>query len=269
MSSMQQIVELLDVEQIKTAILHENQSRLSVLEVLDTVDSTNSYLLRGAKTGGASGWVCLAEQQTAGRGRGARAWVSPWGANIYCSILWHFVASEVDVAGLSLAIAVIVARALKCYGVSTGIELKWPNDVLFAGRKLAGILLERLPDVDGRCRVVIGIGLNVCLPADQAHHHWIDLAEVTRQPVLRNKMAGLLINELLAQLPRYQQKGLSAFLEAWRKQDSLQGRAVVVHTELNHVTGVVQDINEQGELILQEACGKLQCFRCGEVSVRL
>src|SRR5690606_22869911 len=99
-----------------------------------------------------------------GKGRRGRTWVSPLGRNIYFSLLWGFQNGVAALEGLSLLCAVAVVRALQRAGVD-GLGVKWPNDVLRHGNKLAGILLEVQGDVTGPCRVVIGIGINVHMPA--------------------------------------------------------------------------------------------------------
>lgn len=255
-------IERFDSNKIIHSIEPENQPQLAKLEIFDVIDSTNTYLLDQAKLGAPSGSVCLAEQQTQGRGRRGRSWFSPPCTNIYFSFLWRFSTLE-NISGLSVAVAVMVATVLKKYGISN-IELKWPNDVLFAGRKLAGILLERKESA-----VVIGIGLNVYLPND-ADPNWIAIHDITGQDVSRNHLVGLLTNELLSQLSLYQRRGLSAFLEGWRQHDSLVNKKVTLQTPEHVFSGVMKGINEQGELILQEdTTNALRTFSYGEVSCRL
>lgn len=162
----------------------------------------------------------------------------------------------------------MVARALKKYGIVAGIELKWPNDILFAGRKLAGILLASSAPKNGEIAIVIGIGLNLQLP-EEHQTQWIDLAEITGKKPARNFMAGLLVNELLAGLAVYAQRGFAAFVDAWRLQDVLRNKEIIVHTPTQTIAGLMQGINEQGELLLQDASGGLLRFQCGDVSIRI
>lgn len=247
------------------AVLDQKSSmRLSKLEIFDSIDSTNTYVLQQMKAHALSGHVCFAEEQTQGRGRLGRVWFSPKGTNIYCSMSWNF--SQSDVSSLSIAIAVIIARVLKQYGVENNVGLKWPNDVLFSGRKLAGILLERTGDI-----VVIGVGLNVLLPEEmdvQLATSSIDLTEVMGGKVDRNYLAGLLVQELLLGLPTYADTGLKHFLGEWCEYDVLFNREVSVYIADNVVTGVMRGINENGELLLSDG-NDLKTFRNGEVTVRL
>jgi BirA family biotin operon repressor/biotin-[acetyl-CoA-carboxylase] ligase len=237
------------------------------LDVFDLINSTNTYLLECARQKSISGWVCFAEQQSKGRGRLGRSWYSPKGASIYCSILWNFPAQQTDLSALSLAVGVMVVDALTAYGVPAGIGLKWPNDILCAGSKMGGVLLERLPEQAGMIPVVIGIGLNLQLPEPHAAN-WIDLASITGEPVRRNEMAGRLLKELLMQLPEYQNKGLPGFIEEWRARDILLNKHVTIQANEKSIAGMVVGINESGELLLKKADDQIEIFRCGDVSVR-
>lgn len=257
-------MELLNYDEICASIEPENLSRLAELKIFTEIDSTNSYLLEQAKLGAPSGTACFAEQQTRGRGRLGRAWFSPFGANLYFSMLWRFPETALGVSSLGVALAVMVAQVLHKYGIQSGVQLKWPNDVLIAGRKLAGILLES----NEPNSVVIGIGLNLDVSTAN-EKNWIDLLEVTGRPVQRNFLAGLLINELLAKLPNYAERGLRPYLAEWQMHDVLFNQEVVVHTPVQQIKGWMRGISERGELLLENENGLLQPFCYGEVSVRL
>jgi BirA family biotin operon repressor/biotin-[acetyl-CoA-carboxylase] ligase len=255
--------ELLSAEKILNAIDFDCRAQLKKLEIFETIDSTNQYLLEHA-TENSSGWVCLAEQQTAGRGRRGRHWFSAHGTSILCSLLWCFSKELLDVSGLSIAVGVMVTHALKKYGAQTGIQLKWPNDVLFSGRKLAGILLERRGE-----NIVIGVGLNVNLPKP-LEKEYIDLAEVMDGAIQdRNYLTGLVLNELFKNLPRYAREGLSVFIDDWRQHDFLMNKEVTVHTPEKNIVGKARGINQQGELLVfDEATQEMKNFCYGEVSIR-
>lgn len=255
-------MESLNAQIIQSAIAPENLAHLANIEIFNTIDSTNTYLLNKAKQQAASGMVCLAEQQTQGRGRLGKSWHSPAGANIYCSLLWRFANAQQDLSGLGIAIGVIVVNALRNYGIQADLQLKWPNDVLAMNRKLAGILLERT----AQSAVVIGIGVNIDI--QQASDAWIDVTELHGITVQRNRLTGLLLNELLAKLPVYDERGLTVFLPDWRKYDALFDRSVRVITTKKTLTGRMCGINAAGELLLRDESGLLQSFRYGEVSVR-
>jgi BirA family biotin operon repressor/biotin-[acetyl-CoA-carboxylase] ligase len=219
--------------------------------------------LEQAKQGAPSGSVCLAEQQTKGRGRLGRSWYSPASSNIYCSVLWRFPAALKDISGLSIAVGVMLVNTLRKYGVQAGLQLKWPNDVLSMGRKLAGILLES----NSQSTVVIGIGLNLAI--EQAKEkNWIDVTELTGQIPRRNFLVGLLLNELLASLSIYAERGLTIFLTDWQKHDALLNQEIIVMTPEKNITGMMRGINQAGELLLQDETGKMHAFCYGEVSIR-
>ena len=129
------------------------------LEVLDAVASTNSYLLTHAGDPAAHGQVAIAEMQIAGRGRRGRAWHTPFAGALTFSILWRFQQGVAALGGLSLAAGLAVAQACEALGIQ-GIQLKWPNDVMHGGRKLAGILIEVQGEMQGPSVAVIGVGLN-------------------------------------------------------------------------------------------------------------
>lgn len=251
----------LESKKIISVIEPDNLPFLSEIEVFETISSTNTYLLEKAKAGAPSGSVCFAQQQTHGRGRRGRTWHTTPGSSINCSLLWRFTDTE-NISGLSIAIAIMVIHVLKKYGIAGGVQLKWPNDILFDGRKLAGILLEKSDSA-----IVIGIGLNLYLPKE-AESTWISIHDITTREVDGNYLAGLLVNELLAKLPVYQALGLSAFSKEWRAYDVLFGKSVTVHTPEQSVTGIMQGINERGELLLQESQERCLSFCYGEVSVR-
>jgi len=262
------MLEKLDSDKIKIAIEPKNASRLVRLDIFETISSTNTYLLTCARKGALAGTICFAEQQNKGRGRLAREWFSPPG-NITCSILWRFVSPRNDLPALSLAVGVMVANALKKYGIQAGIGLKWPNDVLFLGKKLAGILLESFTEDKGVTVVVIGIGLNMQLPNHDHDSQWIDVAQITGQSVNRNLLAGLLVNELLDQLDIFAQQGLRAFRKDWQALDVFQGKKVQIRSQADVITGVMQGIGENGELLIKNENSTIQAFQCGEVSCSL
>lgn len=148
-------LQLLDAARLAQIVDGELGSHNLEIDLHAQVDSTNDLALDAARGTQSSGYVCLAEQQLSGRGRLGRRWVSPFARNIYLSMLWRFPAGAGSLEGLSLAIGVAVARALEKSSLQ-GLSLKWPNDVLLNGEKLAGILLEMHGDSAGQCSVVRG-----------------------------------------------------------------------------------------------------------------
>ena len=134
--------------------------------VYDTVGSTNDVLREKKGRAALHGAVVIADQQTEGRGRRGRRWCSPAGANLYCSLGWHFNSSLEMLTGLSLAVGAMVAEQIKTH-LGVDLQLKWPNDLYHNEQKLGGILVEVLGDGAGGQSVVIGLGLNVNMPEEK------------------------------------------------------------------------------------------------------
>ncbi|WP_026609380.1 biotin--[acetyl-CoA-carboxylase] ligase [Methylocaldum szegediense] len=266
-----QPLELLNETAIRAALKPEVACLLSALHVYDELDSTNTHLMRLAAERAPSGVVCLAETQTAGKGRIGRTWLSPLGANVYLSVLWRY-DDHALIAGLSLAVGVAVIRALEKCGV-VGVGLKWPNDLLWEGRKLGGILLEASGEAHGGCAVVVGLGINRYIPSavgreiDQA---WVDLSTVAGESApSRNRLIASILNELLPLLNDYQHTGLRHYLPEWRRYHHLNGREVVVRQGDIETVGTVADITEEGLLVLTCKDGKRREFASGDVQLRV
>lgn len=262
-------LELLAASSIAEAVNDRAGALISSLEIHDQIDSTNRYLVERSQQNALSGSVCFAEHQTAGKGRRGRQWVSPYGCNIYLSILWRFQQGPAAISGLSLAIGVAVIRALKEYQIPD-IGLKWPNDIYSRGQKLGGILVEVSGETDGPCSAVIGLGLNMFVPEAEAqgiNQAWTDLTKITGQNRLpRNKLAGLLLNHLLPVIADYESVGIQAHLDEWRSYDCLSGQAATLYIGQQQFAGIVQGVDDNGMLLIERPEGGVQTFASGEVS---
>lgn len=257
--------ELLDRDRILTMMAELGTApRLAHLTVLEVVDSTNHYICHQPPT--LTPVVCLAEYQTAGRGQRGRSWISPYASGLCLSIRRRYAHLPYPLSGLTIAIAVTVARVLQCLGV-TDVGLKWPNDVWYRGRKLAGMLLESRQVNSQEYDLVVGIGVNVRLPVPSP---WTDLTTALGSVVSRNKLAALLIDQCLHTLNFYPQVGLADFLPEWQRLDLLAGQPVnlTIHHSQEMITGRACGIDEHGGLLLQTLSGKRR-YTHGEVSVRL
>lgn len=265
-----QPLELLQPDTVVNALTADSRALLSGLEIHPHLASTNSHL--GSKAGAhlPSGYACLSEYQSAGRGRRGRAWVSPFAANVYLSLLWRFTMSPASLSGLGLVSGVAVARALRQAGLRD-LGLKWPNDVMWNGRKLAGTLLEMSGESYGPLCVVIGIGLNIRMPAPAGEHidqAWVDLETALSKPVSRNAMAGLLLHHLLLALHRFQTTGLAPFIDEWRQWDIVTGKTIRLQLPNETLTGIAKGVDRNGALLLQSS-GIISSHMAGEVSVRM
>lgn len=260
-------MELLDRERILAAIDGEARAKIAAMELLFSIDSTNRYLAADDDAEVGTARVCVAEMQTAGRGRRGREWCSPVGANVYLSIAWRFTEGPARLMGLSLALAVASAQVLQRLGVPE-IKVKWPNDVWYQGRKLAGLLLEVTGEANGPCQVVAGIGVNLGMPVDMViDQPWADLGEAVPD-LSRNRLTGVLIEAFVNALQTFAVHGFTPFHAAWASWDAVLGRRVSLILPNGPVEGVAQGIDATGALILETPKGR-QCFSGGEVSLRV
>lgn len=264
-------LELLSAAQIKSELKPHAAKLLTDLEIYPQIDSTNRYLVERAQTETISGLVCFAESQTAGKGRRGRQWVSPFGSNIYLSILWHYENDPASIAGLSLAVGVAVIRALRELGL-TDIGLKWPNDIYWADKKLGGILIEVSGESGGSCSAVVGLGLNLYLPVKETasiNQPWTDLEQIVgAKNYSRNKIASALLNHLLPVLADFETDSLDRYLAEWRSCDVMLNKAVTIYIGNHAIDGIVIGINDNGMLLLKNAAGEIKTFASGEVSFR-
>lgn len=262
-------VELLDRERIFARLDAGVPSWISEFDLRESVDSTNRQALLRAAEGGAWGYVCAAEQQSAGRGRRGRSWSTPYGASISLSVVWEFQGGAGALEGLSLAVGTAVVSALQRQGV-TGAQLKWPNDVLCQRRKLAGILLEMVGDPAGCCQVVVGIGVNVALPAAIGRNidqPWIDACTAAGAPVSRNVLLADILNHLLPLLREFERDGFGAFRQRWTELDAYRGENIVLQIGDEMVVGTAAGVDGCGALLVDTPMGR-RSFNGGEVSVR-
>jgi len=263
-------IELLDAQQVRSALQPEAARLLRRLDLHETVGSTNAEAMRQAQQGGAAGLVCSAEQQTAGRGRRGRHWVSPFASNLYLSLVWEFNQGAAALEGLSLAVGIAVAKALKASGVPP-VQLKWPNDVLFEGAKLGGILLEMAGDAAGACQVVVGVGLNVCMPQASAasiDQAWTDIDTITaQQHPGRNALLAAILNELLPLVAGFEGQGFAQWRDEWLALDAFAAVPVVLHTGGQQLAGIARGVDQRGALQLETTTG-VQSVYGGEISLR-
>lgn len=238
------------------------------IHISDSIDSTNAEALRLVNVESDTPFLVLAEQQTAGRGRRGRKWVSPFAQNVYYSLVLRIDGGLRQLEGLSLVVGLAVMRALRQSGVH-GAALKWPNDVLVGQKKIAGILLELVGDPADICHVVLGIGINVNMQkADGVDQQWTSMQLETGHSVDRNALVALLSLQLQSYLDRHKSAGFSALQGEWEQNHAWQGRAVSLIAGVNQVDGVVQGVDRQGALRLS-VDGVEKIYSGGELSLRL
>jgi BirA family transcriptional regulator, biotin operon repressor / biotin---[acetyl-CoA-carboxylase] ligase len=262
-------LDLLNVSVVQGHLSQQGVTTPVPLRLHLAIPSTNSWLMQQATAGAVSGTVCLAEYQTAGKGRHGRQWVSPFGRNIYLSLLWRFDLTPTQLAGLSLASAIGVLRALRELNC-VGAGLKWPNDILWEQRKLAGLLLEVSGEAGGPSQVVIGVGLNTWLGDEgrEIGQPWVDLSSIPNMVRFsRNQLAAVLIRQLRKVAECYEQEGLAGFIDEWHRYDLLIGRQVEVRSANHYQRGEHLGIAPSGALRLS-VDGVERQFHAGEVSLR-
>lgn len=259
-------LDLLDARQLHRALA--GIVAPDELELFDSLPSTNAHLIERISAGRGAG-VCLAEHQSAGRGRRGRAWHSPFGRNLYVSIAQGYEAGPAALAGLSLAIGAAVATALTGLGVA-GVGLKWPNDLLCDGRKLGGILVELQGDTQGPCWAVAGIGLNVNMAAADGasiDQPWTSLAQLADRTWDRTALAAQLITDVRGVMAGFLTRGLAPWQEAYARFDLLADRVVQVDWAGEHISGVARGIDASGALLV-DCGGQRRALWGGEVTVR-
>ena len=262
-------VELLAAPTIRAFLTPQTAAWLRDLAIQPAIDSTNTALLGRAATAPIDGCVLTAEVQTAGRGRRGREWLSPFGRNLAVSIGLRSNRPPPQLGALSLVVGLAVRQALLAVGLDD-VELKWPNDVLLHGRKLAGILIE-LVRATAPVEVVIGIGVNVgcrAMVAARVDQSVADVAEQIERP-LRNELLANVLNQVVAAGERFERLGFDAFRTAWQDAHRYQDKAVEVTMPgaAETVFGTVLGITHEGALRLRTA-GGVREFNAGEVTVR-
>ena len=244
---------LLNPQQISTALFPYN------IYYQPIISSTNEWILQNIPSL-KKGDLCVAEYQTAGRGRRGRQWLSPFAGQIMFSFYWTFDPKK-SIEGLSLVIGLAIAEVLN-------VQVKWPNDILFDGRKLGGILVEIANHKNGMLNLVIGVGINVSLPKQtEISQPYAEICEIDPD-VDRQTLLPKLIQHLYIRLNIFEKNGINAeFQRAWQSYNAFSNNEVNVLTEQGAISGIEQGIDERG--YLKVLCGnKIQMFNGGEVSLR-
>lgn len=246
---------------------HMNSELIESLELFQSIGSTNSHLL-GQGIEHQCARVCVAESQSAGRGRRGNDWQSAPYRNVMLSLSWGFDHWPETITGLGLAVALVITEHLnENYGLD--VKIKWPNDLLVGDDKLAGILIDVAGESSGACNVVIGVGLNVHQPdwSERADYCWRDLASLGIN-VDRNKLIAGLVNSLTAMLLEFERQGFAPMVARWNELSSFAGARIRVGDEQNSVQGLMQGVDAAGALLVLGDDGVVQRFSESNVSVR-
>jgi BirA family transcriptional regulator, biotin operon repressor / biotin---[acetyl-CoA-carboxylase] ligase len=267
----------LSTQRLRELLPAATRDRLHELEVCWHTGSTNADLLARPPPPGRFSWR-LAEHQSAGRGRRGRTWLAAPGAALCLSWSWRFDALPPHISSLGLALGIAAVHTLERLGF-TGAGLKWPNDLVTADGKLAGILIELVSEAAGPALVVVGIGLNVALGAGLRDavraegNRASDLRSLLRSEQQdatpdRNQLAAALVGDGIAMLQRWENESFASLMDEWQRLDRLRGQEVVVRGARDELHGIARGVDLDGALLLDDGNTVHRCAS-GEASVRI
>lgn len=248
------------------ARLRERTAAIAAVETLTVTDSTNERLLARLPAQSIHGHVLLAEYQSAGRGRRGDRWIAPPGGGLCLSLGWRFDSPPPTFSALSLVIGVAIARTLGEAGVRDA-RLKWPNDVVLGGRKLAGVLIEMRSEAGGPCTTVIGLGLNVRLSAaarDRIDQPAGDVESAAGRTVSRNALAADLVAAMAEDIESFSREGFERFRDRWHAFDALADAPVRLELPGRSVAGTARGVDEHGALLIEHG-GARERFMAGHL----
>lgn len=240
-----------------------------IVQCITETDSTNTRAYRWAEAGAAEGSLIVAERQTAGKGRLGRRWESPSGVNLYCSVILRPTIPPAKASQLTFLSAVAVARTIETV---TGLapQIKWPNDILLNGRKVAGLLNEMSAETDGVHFIIVGIGLNINMRLDQfpddLRYPATSLLLATGAPVARVAVARTLFTHLDQLYEEYLSQGFNHIRQEWVRRSAFQNRMVRVAVGDGYVEGVATGIADDGALLLDRGQGQTERIISGDVT---
>ena len=262
-----QPLDLLDAGRIQAGLRADVAAVVREVRVDFFTDSTSRRLLQAPDC---HGRILLAEFQTQGRGRRGNTWVSPLGSGICMSLGWRLEAAPAGAGALSILAGAAMMRALLRLDVH-GVGLKWPNDLMFQGRKVGGLLIESRAQLAGPMEVVIGVGLNVRLPDGMevaGDNRPADLSQCCARLPARNEIVVVMVEELIDMLNVLSTGDLGAYREEWRRHDSGVGHAAELRMPAESLHGLVLGISDAG-LLRMNVDGVEREFASGDLSLRI
>lgn len=261
-------VRLLEQQELLSFMQHTES--LTSVDVLQTVRSTNSYLLEQAINVGTAK-VCVAEAQTSGRGRRGNDWQSAPYRNIMLSMSWGFSNWPETVTGLGLAVALVVVEHLNS-AYDLDVRIKWPNDLMIGQNKLGGILIDVAGESSGSCNVVIGLGLNVHQPdwsRQSSAYQWQDLHSLGVTPN-RNQLVANIVDGWQTMLSEFNVSGFGPLAVRWNALSSYENKQICVgNNDGERIVGRMVGVDAVGALLVESADGHTHRFVDSSVSVRL
>lgn len=255
----------MDKQQLVDSFSAEAKLQIADVEVFSNIDSTNSEALRKLKAGQKAGFLVVAREQSNGRGRRGRAWVSSLDSGLYMSVVLPFGRSVENLQALSLVTALAVHSGItKSYPVP--VQLKWPNDILAGNKKLAGILLER-QQIDEISAIVFGIGVNISL-SDSAQNlidrPFTDLNTLAKVEVDPANLCAAISNQLVEDVNRFCEQGFEQFKQRWNELDRYKDEDIIIEMGNSKLIGKSLGVNGDGCLTLQSAAG-VEVISSGEI----
>jgi BirA family biotin operon repressor/biotin-[acetyl-CoA-carboxylase] ligase len=249
----------------------KGRRRYLAVTLLDEVDSTNDEAARQLAAGRATPFVILARRQTRGRGRRGRVWHSENNGNLYASFAFRPKVPPARMATFTLWMGVNLCELIANFSqLRPGI--KWPNDLLFGGRKAGGMLTEARIDADQIRDLVFGLGLNVNgvstrWPAELARRA-VSLAEQAAAPFDLNHLTAALIGRVMLAYDQFVDgEHTATFADLWQKYDLLRGQPVALLHGPDRIVGTAAGINDEGSLLIRSETGQLQRFHAGDVTL--
>lgn len=234
------------------------------IHAYDTTDSTMDIAHRLSAAGAPEGTVVVAEGQGRGRGRLGRSWLSPKGKGIYLSVILRPTLALSQVQHITLLAAVALARAIESE-TELSPRIKWPNDLLVHGKKVAGILTELSAELNRIHTVVVGIGINVNTPASRLPAHATSLAEALGEKLNRVNLARTLLVKFDEIYQEFLERGVLPVLESWRGYAGFLGSRIRIVMEGRTLDGQAVDIDETGSLLVRTDTGLIESVAAGEV----
>lgn len=238
------------------------------IRILDATDSTNARAGAAGDAGAPEGLVVIADQQTAGKGRLGRSWVSPAAVNLYLSVLLRPPVLPVEAPQLTFLSAVAVCRAIS---EVSGLEptVKWPNDVLLHGRKTAGLLNEMSSETDRVNYVVLGIGVNLNMTPEQfptqLRYPATSLSIELGRQVSRLAFTRSLLQQIDTLYAAYLASGPRPVLAAWEEYCDLTGKPIAVDCQSRMIRGIMAGLDDDGALLVKTAAGSFERVLAGDV----
>lgn len=259
----------LDKQRIMAALPERVRPLLDSVTVVPEIGSTQHFVKHQVKQQSGGAHLCMTEQQTAGKGRRDREWVSVVGQDILLSLSWQFERWPSDISALSLAVAAVTADWLATE-LALPVRIKWPNDILLADAKLAGILVDVTGEANGHCQLVLGMGLNVCRPPERAGvgQRWTDLASHGVSDLNRNRLAAAIVTRWVHLLEDFTRTGWSPYLSVWQRHAAYLNQLVVVGNADTRIEGVLAGVDDRGQLIIRQSSGQTVAIYDAELSLR-